>query len=145
MWAHFLNPMASLKLFNSGTRCFRTIFVTANPVLRSEVRKYFDGLLRGLAASLAAREQVAAASASPGEGAALASAVEGEGEVEGEEPPSFNLHSLADLPDDAFPLFLTKREWLVALDGTLDAPFYPREADGKVGPPSSLPGHLRAW
>ena len=121
MWAHYLNPMSSLKLFNSGTRRFRTIFVTANPVLRSEVRKYFDGLLRGLAASLAAREQVAAAAASPGEGAALAPAVEGE--VEGEAPPSFNLHSLADLPNDAFPLFLTKREWLVALDGTLDAPF----------------------
>ena len=138
MWANYVNPMSGIRLFNNGTNRFRTIFVTANPVLRSEVRKYFDGLLRGLAASLAAAAKVKSAAAAE-EGAAPLSVPAIEGEGAAFEQPAYNLHSLADLPDEAFPLFLTKRECIVAVDGTLDAPFFPREADGKVGPPSSLP------
>ena len=97
MWANYKNPMSNLKLLNSGTSRFRTIFITSNPVLRSEVRKYFDGLLRGLAATFAAKAQVAAIAASPEGGIVPAAAVEGEGE--GGEAPVYNLHSLADLPD----------------------------------------------
>ena len=44
-----------------------------------------------------------------------------------------NLHPYsAGVDDSAFPLFLTKREWLVALDGVVDDPFFERDQNGQL-------------
>ncbi|KAK3248343.1 hypothetical protein CYMTET_42186 [Cymbomonas tetramitiformis] len=87
---------------------FHQLFVTSNPVLREEVRRYFQGLARGqgLAAGPASPTlpPVAAAAASP------------------------VTLSAGEVPESAFPLFLTKREWLVALDGSVPEPFFERTA-----------------
>lgn len=32
-------------------------------------------------------------------------------------------HSLMDIPDEAFPLFLTSKQWLSMLDATVSTPF----------------------
>ena len=42
-----------------------------------------------------------------------------------------------------FPLFLTKRELLVAIDGTLEEPFFPRVDDGSGT--LTEEGAARAW
>lgn len=77
------------------------VFVTANRVLRNEVRKSFAGMKHGFHG-----HQMPAVT---------------------EYPPT-----LRDIPEDAFPLFLTQGEWLKMLDGTLKEPFWPRNEDGSL-------------
>eukprot|EP00955_Chlamydomonas_euryale_P044350 352864-Chlamydomonas_euryale.AAC.8 len=40
--------------------------------------------------------------------------------------------TLRDVPREAFPLFLSSRTWLHMLDGTLQAPFFPRHPNGAI-------------
>lgn len=39
---------------------------------------------------------------------------------------------LRDIQEDAFPLFLTTRQYLRMLDGTLSEPFFPRRENGNL-------------
>jgi len=41
-------------------------------------------------------------------------------------------HVLRDIPENVFPLFLTTRQYLRMLDGTLSKPFFPRRDNGAV-------------
>ncbi|KAJ1485002.1 hypothetical protein T484DRAFT_1795187, partial [Baffinella frigidus] len=41
-------------------------------------------------------------------------------------------HTLKDVPEEMFPLFLTQSEWLRLLDGTLAAPFFARLPSGAL-------------
>jgi len=41
-------------------------------------------------------------------------------------------HTLRDVPQGLFPLFLTQSEFLKKLDGTLAVPFFPRNEDGSL-------------
>jgi len=41
-------------------------------------------------------------------------------------------HTFHDVPDEMFPLFLTQDEFLLMLDGTLQNPFWQRNADGSL-------------
>lgn len=83
------------------------IFVTANPRLRAEVAKQFNRMR-------------AAALCNPEESKRL------------EDLSSQDYNSLADIPADAFPLFWTTKQYLLAVDATLPppphgpGPFFPR-------------------
>jgi hypothetical protein len=82
-------------------------------VLRSEVRKFFNSLLAG---------ELSDASSTGGAGGANDRLAEHKLDC-GLDTPTFhqNLNG-----GQVFPLFLTKREWLVLLDGTLKTPFFSR-------------------
>jgi hypothetical protein len=84
-------------------------FLTANPVLRSEVSKYFDALERGRNIEVQGDDGADSPSREVADGDHCLS------------PPSLSV-----VCDSKFPLFLTKREWLVILDGTLRNSFFPR-------------------
>ena len=43
-----------------------------------------------------------------------------------EELSKAEYHSLANVPAEAFPLFWTTRQFLRALDATVETPFFPR-------------------
>ena len=81
------------------------VFVTANRVLRNEVRKSFACMKRGFHGTRAADSDDDAS----------------------EYPPT-----LREVPMDLFPLFLTQAEWLKMVDGTLLQPFWPRHHDGSL-------------
>jgi len=81
------------------------VFVTANRVLRNEVRKSFACMKRGFHGTKAADSDDDAS----------------------EYPPT-----LREVPRDLFPLFLTQAEWLKMVDGTLLQPFWPRHDDGSL-------------
>ena len=112
------------RVLNEGTSHLNQLFVTSNPVLRAEVRRYFTGMVAGCSANEVS---------------------EGGGEDGGVAPLPFVCpsgdssglpgHSLTDVNDNGnFPLFLTKREWLVALDGVVDQPFFDRDDAGMLTP-----------
>ena len=90
------------------------LLVTSNPLLHSEIRAYYRGLLSGCAFELGAGFK-------PHNGA------------EREAP-----HSLRQLAAADFPLFFSRRELLVALDGSVaspgDRPFFERLPDGTLHP-----------
>ena len=99
MWREYCqhwSPVGSRieRVSRSGARGpLHQVFITANPILRSEVRKSFRSLQRGA----------------------------------GFKVPKDDSHAITDLryvPDAAFPLFLTAREWLLLVDGTLTKPFF---------------------
>jgi len=79
---------------------YNQVFVTANRVLRDQVRKSFQGMKFG-----------------------FTGVQEG-----GSEYP----HTLRDVPEGMFPLFLTQGEFLKMLDGTLPEPFWKRNEDGSL-------------
>jgi hypothetical protein len=82
--------------------------MTASPVLRNEVRKFFRSLVAGEHG--------------------LASTLKKDSRLE----CGLDYPSLLSVHTSEFPLFLTKREWLVILDGTLQQPFFPRVSNGVV-------------
>lgn len=47
-----------------------------------------------------------------------------------------------DYPTTAFPLFLTSLQYLQIVDGTLETPFYPRNADGSIRKDESDEAHF---
>jgi hypothetical protein len=53
-------------------------------------------------------------------------------ELDSRGPRSFLPHSLSDLQQEHFPLFLTLDQFLKMLDGCLDKPFFDRKADGAL-------------
>ena len=48
------------------------------------------------------------------------------------EVAAWPLHTLHEVPDEAFPLFVTSKQWLRLLDGTVARPFFPRAPSGAV-------------
>lgn len=40
--------------------------------------------------------------------------------------------SLRDIPGEAFPLFVTTKQWLLLLDATTPQPFHERAPDGRL-------------
>ena len=129
LYRMFLNYHAYWRSFFKGTRVFdgghshhNQLFVTSNPVLRAEVRRYFTGMVAGCSA-----DEVSEGGGEDGGVAPLPYAC----------PPGESSglpgHSLSGLGDKgSFPLFLTKREWLVALDGVVDEPFFDRDDSGML-------------
>jgi tetratricopeptide (TPR) repeat protein len=104
MWAQYKqwHTQFSLPVEVDGIRMhYHQVFVTANKVLRDQVRKSFNGMKQGFECSSV--------------------------EANFSYPTTFN-----EIPETLFPLFLTQVEWLMMLDGTLDEPFFPRNADGSV-------------
>eukprot|EP00741_Cyanophora_paradoxa_P017152 tig00020960_g16564.t1 len=104
---------------------FRQVFVAASAGLCHEVRKCLEGLEKGHKLQRAVLET--------GDGAAAAAAAAAEGEQgrlgrEDDELPD----TLSRVQDDCFPLCVTSKKWLRLLDGTLDKPFFPRDAEGNV-------------
>jgi hypothetical protein len=53
-------------------------------------------------------------------------------------------HTLRDVPEGMFPLFLTQGEFLKMLDGTLAKPFWPRTEDGSLKHPVDNAFHEEA-
>ena len=99
------------------------LFLTTNPSLRSEVRKNFKELRQGqfgVDAGQTPRMLTEAGLDSP---------------------------TLTGVPQECWPLFLTKREWLVSLDGTLGTDsFFPRKQNGsKSGEFESRGVEKMAW
>ncbi|GFH30803.1 uncharacterized protein HaLaN_29723, partial [Haematococcus lacustris] len=88
------------------------IFVTRSRTLKEQVRKAFR------------RMQLAVLQ--PWDMLAVEAAAEGV------------YHSMQQVPTAAFPLFLTSREYLNMLDGTLAEPFLPRHEDGSVVQPKEI-------
>jgi ankyrin repeat protein len=91
---------------------YNQVFVTANRVLRDQVRKSFQGMKHGF---------------------------KGVQEEVSEYP-----HTLRDVPEGMFPLFLTQGEFLKMLDGTLAKPFWPRTEDGSLKHPVDNAFHEEA-
>jgi len=91
---------------------YNQVFVTANRVLRDQVRKSFQGMKHGFT---------------------------GVQEGVSEYP-----HTLRDVPEGMFPLFLTQGEFLKMLDGTLAKPFWPRAEDGSLQQPVDNAFHEEA-
>ena len=90
------------------------LFITANPVLRNEIRRYFAGLTAGFG------EQTNGAAVLPYKCPHVGhSGLPGDALTTGND-------------EGSFPLFLTKREWLIALDGVVDEPFFERDNDGNL-------------
>lgn len=108
MWFHYKVWMEKFSgkddLLTEGTQHLNQVFLTANAVLRSEVRMFFRSLLAGeKGRSFAVDDHVLDC---------------------GLDSPTLEQNHSESL----FPLFLTKREWLVLLDGTLKNPFFHRSA-----------------
>eukprot|EP00899_Mesostigma_viride_P010553 jgi/Mesvir1/1949/Mv22967-RA.1 len=183
-WEHATAPLLAGP---GGAECgshLHQVFVTANPVLRQEVAKFFRALRRGhrlgrwgkpaeegadmgggpadaglLGASPPAatdagtqvttqnagvqasgngganevhgqaesdHEDKAARGGKAGHETGMAQA--GRDSMEEEEEEAANWHSLCAVEERDFPLFVTKREWLVLLDGTLRNPFFARQS-----------------
>ena len=76
------------------------VFVTSNVALRDEARRLFYHMLAAVDGPEAAQEQ----------------------ETRSSKP----YMSFQDVPEDAWALFVTRREFLVMLDGSLPCPFFPR-------------------
>jgi ankyrin repeat protein len=91
---------------------YNQVFVTANRVLRDQVRKSFQGMKHGFT---------------------------GVQDGVSEYP-----HTLRDVPEGMFPLFLTQGEFLKMLDGTLAKPFWPRAEDGSLQHPVDNAFHEEA-
>ena len=127
MWAHYKawfdifsksDPVLSGGYSDTNTH-LNQVFLTANPVLRTEVRKFFNCLLNGECGGTAAPR------------------------VQRKLDCGLDNPTLIDVPTEEFPLFLTKREWLVLLDGTLERPFFERLSNGSC---DLAPGSaLHAW
>ncbi|KAJ9510267.1 hypothetical protein QJQ45_015579, partial [Haematococcus lacustris] len=83
-----------------------TVFVTASGTLKEQVRRAFR---RMQMAAMPPEEYQAA-------------------EAAGQK----TYHSMADVPFEAFPLFLSSRQYLHMLDGSLEAPFFRRRRDGSI-------------
>jgi len=120
--------VAALAAEDDEVHAYNQIFVTANTVLRDQVRKSFRGMKEGFMGADA--------------GHVLQEACY---------PPTF-----ARVPSSMFPLFLTQNEFLRMLDGTLEEPFFPRNPDGSMkyradglreeeGALESLPGEGDEW
>lgn len=82
------------------------IFVTASGTLRREVARSFAKMRRAVVDPDKADELEALAERS--------------------------FVTLKDVPAEAFPLFLSQKTYLEALDGTLAIPFFPRRGDGSI-------------
>eukprot|EP00741_Cyanophora_paradoxa_P016412 tig00020912_g15847.t1 len=93
----------------------RAVFLANNPALLDEVRRLFSRLEEGHA--LLSRPAEAEAPLPP------------LGRTDGELADS---NSLAALPDDSYPLFVTGRKWLRLVDGTLAGPFFPRPPGARL-------------
>ncbi|KAK9854785.1 hypothetical protein WJX84_000152 [Apatococcus fuscideae] len=89
-----------------GSTAFHQIFITASVTLRVQVAKAFRKL-QAAVIGIAQADELEAVSA--------------------REYPSF-----ANVPDDAFPLFLSTRAYLHALDATLEMPFHERNEQGAM-------------
>ena len=89
---------------------YHQLFVTASAVLRDQVRRSFAAL-RDSAFPPAAGCGQAEGSAGVGRG---------------------RYHTMGDVEEGSWPLFLTRAEWLRMLDGSLDQPFFARAADGSL-------------
>lgn len=82
------------------------VFVTASATLREQVARAFRRLQ---SAVLPAEEWEAVSAAAAAQ-----------------------YHTMRDVPDAAFPLFLSSRNFLRMLDGCLQSPFFPRAANGAI-------------
>ena len=108
----------------SSSSSYHQCFVTANPVLRSEVRKLVISLIRGAEDDATQLRLPPATPPSDRDMCGLATP------------------SLSSASDAEFPLFVTKREILVLIDGTLRHPFFARSGpDGTL----SREGARLAW
>lgn len=109
MWAHYKAWYDQFSIgeaiLEEGTQHFNQVFITANPVLRSEIRKFFSSLLRGEYGSSEDNNCVDPTKLECG----------------------LDKPTLSVSRAKSYPLFLTKREWLVLLDGTLETPFFERK------------------
>ena len=110
MWALYKHTHCHLDSWHGGP--YNQVFVTANRVLRDQVRKSFQGMKHGFT---------------------------GVQEGVSEYP-----HTLRDVPEGMFPLFLTQGEFLKMLDGTLAKPFWPRAEDGSLQHPVDNAFHEEA-
>jgi hypothetical protein len=103
---------ACFKLFARWLTAWRLgephnqVFVTASGTLRREVARSFAKMRRAVVPPEVADDLEAFA----------------------EQP----LITLKDVPAEAFPLFLSQKTYLEALDGTLAVPFFPRREDGSI-------------
>lgn len=99
---------------------FHQLFLTANSVLRSEVRHFFNNLRRSDASVHRNEERQSALEC------------------------GLDFPSLKNVPSNRFPLFVTTREFLVLLDGTLANPFFARKSlsdEAELTPSAAT----RAW
>jgi hypothetical protein len=138
-WASAVMATPRLPSPGGGFTHMHQLFTTSNPVLRAEVRRYFHALRRGFGKSMGPfRDNKAGGAKKEGKAERVGDQEEGEDEGEGmeegeeEEEAHERVHSLllGQLQETRFPLFMTKRELLVAIDGTLKEPFFPRLDDG---------------
>ncbi|KAL4457799.1 hypothetical protein ABPG75_012664 [Micractinium tetrahymenae] len=103
---------AVFRMFDHWRRAFEAgeplhqVFVTVSATLKDQVAKAFVRLRNGLPAVTADRAAAYAAAAS--------------------QP----YHSFGGLPEEAWPLFLSSKQYLHMLDGTLAKPFFKRRRDG---------------
>ncbi|EFN58513.1 hypothetical protein CHLNCDRAFT_140575 [Chlorella variabilis] len=104
--------VALFRMFDRWRRSFEDgqplhqVFVTVSATLKEQVAKAFVRLRSGLPAVTPDRAAAyAAAAARP-------------------------YHSFKGLPEEAWPLFLSAKQYLHMLDGTLRQPFFKRRADG---------------
>ncbi|PSC71609.1 TPR and ankyrin repeat-containing 1-like isoform A [Micractinium conductrix] len=103
---------AVFRMFDRWRRAFEAgdtlhqVFVTVSATLKEQVAKAFVRLRNGLPAVTPDRAAAyAAAAAQPH-------------------------HSFRGLPEEAWPLFLSAKQYMHMLDGTLRTPFFKRRADG---------------
>jgi hypothetical protein len=82
------------------------VFVTASPALRAQVAAAF--------------QRLQSAVLSPAEAAVAAAAA------------AVDYHTFACIPDEAFPLFLSNKQYLRLLDGTVGQPFF-KQRDPETG------------
>ena len=136
---------------NGVNESFHSVFLTLSPVLCEQARKYFNKLTgRGSSSAATAKKQEEnLAKAEKKEVEEKKEVAEGEeedgveyeGEVEAEEEEMEEgegydneryPHRLSDVKDEDFPMFITLRNFLYMLDGTLEEPFFARESNGRI-------------
>ena len=93
------NAVAAFESLQKPSLCIQ-IFVTSSEALRDQAQQTFYHLLAAVIGPEAAQEKEGRASAI--------------------------YMSFRDVPEDVYVLFLTRRQELVMLDGSLPSPFFPR-------------------
>eukprot|EP00798_Chlamydomonas_sp_ICE-L_P021903 gene21903-28945_t len=118
IWAQWLQGYNRLLPGSEGPP--NTVFVTASATLKAQVAKAFRRLQAPVMAPDKYEEVLQAPVMPPDkyEEVLLAG--------------NMTYHTLRDVPPEAFPLFLSSRQWLHMLDGTLQQPFFPRGANGAI-------------
>ena len=105
---------ACFKLFARWLAAWRLgethnqIFITASGTLRREVARSFAKMRRAVVPPEVADE------------------------LDALSEQSWAVLTLKDIPSEAFPLFLSQKNYLEALDGSLSEPFFPRREDGTI-------------